>query len=251
VTATTQALHAPRPRVRVELVSGAATESLPADAAVVLLAPLPAGRDLRPLTVATRGAGAEIAVHDLQLAGLSARYLGAIAAAASAAGWSAGEVLALVAALEERCRAWLAAPSLAALEHAGLLARPRARRVRGAEFAHGAWEPAPPSPAAFLALARAGLRPGSIAIAATSGRGVPAALQAAVDGSGVRSARLARGTAAELGTRWAVELLVAPRVTRAGLSSLREQLAAAPRCGWCGLPTLAERCRRRGAERRR
>ena len=47
----------------------------------------------------------------------------------------------------------------------------------------------------------------------------------------------------ELDMRWALELAVAPTLTAAGLSTLREQVASAPRCGWCRLPVIGRPAR--------
>jgi len=42
---------------------------------------------------------------------------------------------------------------------------------------------------------------------------------------------------------WA-ELLVAPAVPAGSLMALRERIASAPRCSWCGVPTLGADCTR-------
>ena len=55
---------------------------------------------------------------------------------------------------------------------------------------------------------------------------------------------LDRGLAAALGVRWTVELLVAPALRADSLMALRERVASAPRCGWCGVPMLGPVCRR-------
>jgi hypothetical protein len=55
---------------------------------------------------------------------------------------------------------------------------------------------------------------------------------------------LERGLAASLGVEWTVELLVAPALPSGSLMALRERVAGAPRCGWCGVPVLGPACRR-------
>jgi hypothetical protein len=60
----------------------------------------------------------------------------------------------------------------------------------------------------------------------------------------VRSGRLEAGLAAALGVAWTVELVLVPALPPGSLMALRERVAAAPRCGWCGVPMPAGRCRR-------
>ena len=62
--------------------------------------------------------------------------------------------------------------------------------------------------------------------------------------AGAVAGRLDGGLARELDIRWALELAVAPTLTAAGLSTLREQVASAPRCGWCRLPVIGTACPR-------
>ena len=80
--------------------------------------------------------------------------------------------------------------------------------------------------------------------AAVSGARAPERLVAAVQAEGVHVGALERGLAASLGVDWTVELLVAPALPAGSLMALRERVAAAPRCGWCGVPVLGPACRR-------
>jgi hypothetical protein len=152
--------------------------------------------------------------------------------------------VALVAAVEERTCMWVAAPNLRRMVSAGLLRRPRLpRRPAGAVYEQGRWRRARcDADALVTALAPAGA--GATRIAALSGAGVPKELARAVQADGCRSGRLGAGLAAALHVRWAVEVVVGPGITAAGLAILRDQIAGAPRCSWCRTPVLGVRCPR-------
>ena len=161
-----------------------------------------------------------------RLPGVGARYLQGISAHTTARGWTRAETLGLVAAVEERMAVWLLGP----------------RRL-GRVFAER--HPAGPGDvsAAVSEVAIAGSR-GGVGLAAVSGRRAPAALLRRLGLAGARIGRIDGGAAAELGLRWAVEVAVVPVLAPAGLASLREQIAVAPRCGWCRVPVLGTSCRR-------
>jgi hypothetical protein len=181
--------------------------------------------------------------HELRLPGLGARYLAGLADHAQARGWEPAEVAALLDAIEQRSAMWVVCPSAAALRRAGLIAAGRGRRRACAHWASGRWSRVPVDVGALAAATAAG-RSGAVCAAAVSGRGAPARIVAAVAGAGVRSGSLAAGLAAPLRVAWTVELLVAPALPAGSLMALRERVAAAPRCGWCGVPMLTGHCRR-------
>jgi hypothetical protein len=179
----------------------------------------------------------------LRLPGLGGRYVAGVARHAVEHGWDALAAEALVAALEERSRVWLLAGSLAALERSGLLARRGPLPARGARWDGRRWRPSGRRQALREARLAAGER-GGLLLAASSGA-PPRRLLGALEAVGARRGSLA----AELATSWAVELLVTPRLSDAGLAALRERLAAAPRCHWCGVPAVGDACARcRGQE---
>jgi hypothetical protein len=188
-------------------------------------------------------AGAGAVGHDLRLPGIGGRYLAGIAAHAHARGWGALEVVALLEAVEERSAMWVVAPSAASLRRAGLIGAGRGRRRACARWSGGRWARVPVDPAALAGVAAAG---GSraVCVAAVSGVRAPDRLVSAVQAMGVRVGTLERGLAASLGVDWTVELLVAPALPAGSLMALRERVAAAPRCGWCGVPVLGPACRR-------
>jgi hypothetical protein len=180
--------------------------------------------------------------HDLRLPGIGGRYLAGLAHHVHAAGWEAVEVAALLDAVEERSAMWVACPSAAALRRAGLIGR---GRMRGAcaRWASGGWTHTAIDPDALAAVAAAE-RSGVVCVSAVSGRGAPTRLVAAVTKPEVRCGRLDAGLAAALGVAWTVELLLAPALPPGSLMAVRERIAAAPRCGWCGVPMAGGRCRR-------
>jgi hypothetical protein len=161
-----------------------------------------------------------------RLPGVAARYLQGLAAHTTARGWTRAETLGLLAAVEERMAVWLLRPRR--------LGRVLAER-----------QPAGPSDlgAAVSEIAIAGSR-GGVGLAAVSGRRAPVPLLRQLGLAGARIGRVDGGAAAELGLRWAVEVAVVPALAPAGLASLREQIAVAPRCSWCRVPVLGTSCRR-------
>jgi len=192
-----------------------------------------------------------VETYRLRLPGIGGRWLAGIAAEAAARGWPATDVVALVAAVEDRTCMWLAAPNLGRLVGAGLLGRARLpRRRAGAMFEQGLWRWARCDGESLVSA----LTPADAAvtrIAAVSGARPPADLVRALESGGCRSGRLDTGLAAAMGTRWAVELVVGPTVSAAGLGVLRDQIAGAPRCSWCRTPVLGVRCPRcAGGDRR-
>jgi hypothetical protein len=183
---------------------------------------------------------------DLRLPGIGGRYLEGVAAHVEALGWPAAEAVVLVAAIEDRCSMWIVCSSARALVRAGLAPEgARLRRAGAARFAGARWSAARVPPAQTAAeLMRAGVARGAVCAAAESGRLPPSGLVRAAAAAGARTASLERGLAAALGARWAVELLVAPAIPTGSLVGLREQVAAAPRCGWCRAPLIGSTCRR-------
>jgi hypothetical protein len=158
--------------------------------------------------------------------GFAARYLQGLAAHTAARGWARAETLGLVAAVEERTAVWLLRPR-------------RLGRVVAERYPGGAGDLS----AAVREIALAGSR-GGLALAAVSGGRAPASLLRELGLTGARIGRIDRGAASRLGLRWAIEVAVVPVLAAGGLASLREQIAVAPRCGWCGVPVLGTSCRR-------
>jgi hypothetical protein len=188
-------------------------------------------------------AGGGDAVYRLRLPGIGGRYIAEIAAHAHRRGFSAPETVALLAALEERSAMWVVCPSAAALRRAGLLEAGRGRGRVCARWSAGCWGRIPLDISALAAVAASG-DARAVCAAAVSGAGAPERLVAAVRGEGVRLGTFTGGLAASLGVAWTVELLVSPALPAGSLMALRERIAAAPRCGWCGVPMLQSECRR-------
>jgi hypothetical protein len=180
--------------------------------------------------------------HELRLPGIGGRYLAGIAAHAHERGWAPVEVAALLDAVEDRSAMWIVCPSAAALRRAGLIERGRAR-VACARWSSGRWSRITLDIPALAAVAASG-RTRGVCAAAVSGTGAPRRLVEAVHTGGVHAGVLERGLAASLGVRWTVELLVATALPPGSLISLRERVASAPRCGWCGVALLGPDCRR-------
>lgn len=224
----------PARRLRMARIAGAAAP--PAEPLRLVSALAPAGRLARAEGFVDPGAG-----HELRLPGIGGRYLAGLAADAHARGWGPLEVAALLDAVEERSTMWVVCPSAAALRRAGMIGRGVGRRAC-ARWTAGRWTRASADAAALAAVAGAA-RTGVVCAAAVSGRGAPDGLVAAVRAPGVRFGRLDGGLAAALGARWTVELLLAPALASGSLMAVRERIAAAPRCGWCGVPMPAGRCR--------
>ena len=184
---------------------------------------------------------------ELRLPGIGGRYLAGVAHHLSTSGWSAEEAAALLAALEDRCAMWIVCSSADALARGGLATgRPRRlRRARAARFSGGRWGAVRiPAAETVAELMRAGATRGAVCVAAQSGRLPPPGMVRAAALSGARTAAMDRGLAAALGARWAVELLIAPPIPSGSLVGLREQIAGAPRCGWCRAPLVGPTCRR-------
>ena len=184
--------------------------------------------------------------YELRLPGIGGRYLAGVAAHVAGQGWLAAEAAALLGALEDRCSMWVVCSSGAALVRAGLAPDgARARRAAATRFAGGRWGPVRIPPAGTVSdVMRAGTARGAVCAAAESGRRPPADLVRAAAAGGARTASMDQGLASTLGTRWAIELLVAPAIPAGSLVGLREQVAAAPRCGWCRAPLVGSTCRR-------
>ncbi len=230
-----RALPAPAPPA---LVRGTTLELIPALS--------PQGRAARRHGIPSSPAAATGEL-ELRLPGIGGRYLAGVAHHLSASAWSAEEAAALLAALEDRCTMWIACSSGEALARAGLAPdRPgRLRRAGAARFSGGRWGSARmPAAETVAELMRAGATRGAICLAAQSGRLPPPGMVRAAALSGAHTASMDRGLAAALGARWAVELLVAPAIPSGSLVALREQIAGAPRCGWCRAPLVGPTCRR-------
>ncbi len=180
--------------------------------------------------------------HELRLPGIGGRYLAGIAAHAHERGWAPLEVAALLDAVEDRSAMWVVCPSAAALRRAGLIDGGHGRQVC-TRWSAGRWSRIALDVPALAAVAASGGTRG-VCAAAVSGTGAPRRLVEAVHAGGVRTGLLARGLAASLGVRWTVELLVATALPPGSLMALRERVASAPRCGWCGVPLLGPDCRR-------
>lgn len=194
-------------------------------------------------------AGSHLAAHELELRlpGIGGRYLAGVASHVADHGWTAEEAGALLTALEDRCSMWIVSSSGTGLARAGLAPERsgRRRRAGAARFAGGRWDAARIPPAETVSdLMRAGAARGAVCAAAESGRRPPSSFVRAALAGGAHAASMDRGLAAALGARWAVELLVAPAIPAGSLVALREQVAAAPRCGWCRAPLIGSTCRR-------
>jgi hypothetical protein len=210
----------------------------------------PAARPLRLISaLATHGRVARAeglagvsAGYELRLPGIGGRYLAGLAGHAHEQGWRAAEVAALLDAVEGRASMWIVSPSGAALRRAGLLGSGGSRKAC-ARWSAGCWRPAPVDPDALARVAAAG-RARAVCAGAVSGAGAPRRIVEAVGAVGVQLGWLDGGLAASLRVPWTVELLVAPALPGGSLMALRERIASAPRCSWCGVPTLGPDCRR-------
>jgi hypothetical protein len=195
------------------------------------------GRVARAEGLAGVGAG-----YELRLPGIGGRYLAGLAAHAHHQGWEGTEIAALLDAVEGRASMWIVSPSAAALRRAGLLESGGSRRAC-ARWSPGGWKPVPIDADALARVAAAG-RARAVCVGAVSGTGAPRKIVEAVGADGVQLGWLDGGLAASLRVPWTVELLVAPALPGGSLMALRERIAAAPRCGWCGVPTLGPDCAR-------
>ena len=195
------------------------------------------GRVARAEGLAGAGAG-----HELRLPGIGGRYLAGLAAHAHEQGWHPPEVAALLDAVEDRASMWIVAPSAASLRRAGLIGSGGSRKAC-ARWSAARWMHVPIDPESLTRVAAAG-RARAVCIAAVSGSGAPRRVVSAVGAEGVELGWLDGGLATSLQVAWTVELLVAPAVPARSLMALRERIASAPRCGWCGVPMLGADCTR-------
>ncbi len=210
----------------------------------------PAARPLRLISaLATHGriARAEglagvAAGYELRLPGIGARYLAGLAVHAHEQGWHAPEIAALLDAVEGRASMWIVSPSAASLRRAGLIG-PGGSRKACARWSARRWRRAPVDPDSLARVAAAG-RARAVCVAAVSGTGAPRRIVDALGADGVRLGWLDGGLAASLRVPWTVELLVAPALPGGSLMALRERIASAPRCTWCGVPMLGSDCTR-------
>jgi hypothetical protein len=194
--------------------------------------------------VATSAAGRSI---DMRLPvlpiGIGARYLAAVASSAAAAGWHVDELRALVSEIDRRTVQWVAASSTSAL----LPGRRRWPR-RAAKLVAGRWTETVCAADEGDRLVKSAGRRNAVCLVAISGTGHPRWVATAFTrwrAAGARGGRVGEALeSASIGARWAVDVVVAPRVPARDLPGLREQLAAAPRCGWCHLPVLGVACER-------
>jgi hypothetical protein len=195
------------------------------------------GRVARAEGLAGAGAG-----YELRLPGIGGRYLAGLAGHAHEQGWQGTEVAALLDAVEGRASMWIVSPSSAALRRAGLLESGGSRKAC-ARWSSGRWSQAPLDPEALARVAAAG-RARAVCVGAVSGTGAPRRIVEAVGADGVQLGWLDGGLAASLRVAWTVELLVAPALPGGSLMALRERIASALRCSWCGVPMLGADCTR-------
>jgi hypothetical protein len=188
------------------------------------------------------GLAGPAAGYELRLPGIGGRYLAGLAAHAHEQGWHGPEVAAMLDAVEGRASMWILSPSAAALRRAGLLKAGGSRKAC-ARWSAGRWKQAPVDPDALARVAAAG-RSRAVCVGAVSGTGAPRRMVAAVGADGVQLGWLDGGLAASLRVPWTVELLVAPALPAGSLMALRERIASAPRCSWCGVPMLGPDCTR-------
>jgi hypothetical protein len=197
-----------------------------------------------PALVVTSSAGRSI---DMRLPvspiGIGARYLAAVTSNAAAAGWHVDELRALVSEIDRRTVQWVAASSASAL-----VPGRRRRARRAAKLVAGRWTETVCAADEGDRLVKSATRRNAVCLVAISGAGHPrwvAGAFARWRAAGARGGLV--GEALEctsIGARWAVDVVVAPRVPARDLPGLRELLAAAPRCGWCHLPVLGVACER-------
>ena len=172
------------------------------------------------------------AEHGSRLPGIGARFVAGVLAEACTEGWGQGELAGLVAATEERSALWLVTPGPGRRV-------PEIRRWQSARFVRSEQD------LRSLVLTASAVREHNVCLVGISGRSRRAdAIAAQLTSVGARVGRVEFGVADALELDWAVELMIAPRLPRGLLGSLREVMASAPRCGWCGMPVLGNRCRR-------
>jgi hypothetical protein len=213
---------------------------------VALVAGAPRVSGVELLHAAARAPESGLDLLHLTAVGIGARYVEAVAGRAASTGWAPHEMCCLAAEVERRMTTWVCAPGLSLWR----LRRPLIGRRPCAVLAAGRWRPGGSAPAATAELLDRGLARSSVCLAAVSGapgRWADERLDS-WRRSGAVAGRLDRGLAHELGLRWTLELVVAPALTALSLSALREQVASAPRCGWCRLPVLGTACSRCAVE---
>lgn len=168
-----------------------------------------------------------------RLPGIGARFVAGVLAEATAQGWDENELSGLVAAAEERSLLWLLTPATRPWR------TPEIRRWQARRFVPSDQD------LRSLVLTTAAARDRSVCLVGVSGGGRGAdSITAKLAAVGARVGRVEGGVADTLQVRWAVELMVAPLLTNDALRSLRDVMASAPRCGWCGVPVLGNRCLR-------
>ncbi|MDX6552734.1 MAG: hypothetical protein QOH74_1222 [Gaiellales bacterium] len=216
----------------------------PSAAGPVLRLLPPRGVDNR-LAGRVRRAPGEV-VLTLELPGIGARYLGRVAEAATASGWSAAEAAGLLVELQVRCTYWLAAPRAERAITGSVMRRSMPFRRSAVTWSANGWDVSEASRRGIRDMVAQALERDAVAAASARGHAVPRELStelAALSAAGVEVRRVREGVARETGGRWAVEALGVPRLD-GNLGGLREQFASAPRCGWCALPVIGRRCRR-------
>lgn len=212
------------------------------DQPVVALVPsIPRVAGVQALHAAARAHESRLEVLHLTAVGVGVRYLDAVARRAAEAGWTAREIMCLVSEVELRMTAWAAGPRLPLGGTQGLLPR-----RRNAVMSSGRWRSVPAGHALPDEMLDRGLARAGTILAALSGRPASWAEDrlAAWQRAGAVGGRLDSGLARDLSVSWALELVVAPTLSSPGLSTLREQIASAPSCGWCRLPVLGTACPR-------
>ena len=186
-----------------------------------------------PLFAVGRDPSPTEAAHGSRLPGIGARFVAGVAAEAEREGWGQTELAGLVAAAEERSALWLVTPA------PGRRRAPEIRRWQSVRFVRSDQD------LRSLVLTASAVREHNVCLVGISGRSRRAdVITAKLALVGARVGRVDVGVADALDVGWAVELMIAPRLTRDALGSLREVMASAPRCGWCGVPVLGNRCRR-------
>jgi hypothetical protein len=166
-----------------------------------------------------------------RLPGIGARFVAGVLAEATAQGWRENELLGLTAVAEERSLLWLLTPATRPWR------TPEIRRWQARRFVPSDQD------LRSLLLTTAAARDRSVCLVGVSGGGRGAdSVSARLAAVGARVGRVESGVADALQVRWAVELMLAPLLTTDALRSLRDVMASAPRCGWCGVPVLGNRC---------
>ncbi len=170
-------------------------------------------------------------LHRSRLPGIGARFSAGIATRAQAEGWSTIELLGLLAAVEERCCLWV---------------------VSGRSFRRRSivrrWQPSGlvadgESNAALVSRVTDARSRRLVCVAGLAGGGgAGRALLAGLAEAGARVGNVDPASAPA--GRWSIQLLTGPALAPDDFSSLRERVAAAPRCGWCRVPVLGTACSR-------